>query len=253
MFGKLLKHDIKNSFKDYFLLYTLMIVFAVVAPFLIRAEIEWLDAITAIMVVFLFVGANVMMFVNTVTFIKRRMFSDAAYLNYTLPVKMSQTLLSKIIVAILWIFVTVILSIVTMFIFVFGVETIPLDEVWEVIRMVDFNWILITEFIVLFFVEMINVILILILSMTIVNSSFFKRKSNFFVLLVFLLISFGLGMLDSAFTSLMNLDIGIVITDAIYATNQSYLMILAYTIYTVVVGVGLFIVTNYLLNNKLEI
>ena len=57
MFFKTLKHDLKNSYKDYAMLYATMLVFAVLAPIGARSNIGLLNVVVAIMFMFIIFGS----------------------------------------------------------------------------------------------------------------------------------------------------------------------------------------------------
>lgn len=264
MLFKLIKHDFKNSFKDYALLYILMIVFSILSPLLINWSTSGIiGGLASIMIVFLVIGSTVMVFVNTISFIKRRLFSDSSYLNYTLPVSMAQTLLSKLIVSISMIILTSILALASLalFTYVFSLwESTLIQMIWSQLKYFFVNLPdgllqVGLELLVLYFVELSTMVLVLILSFTLVNTSFVKKKSNVFVLLLYMLISFGISMIDTAVMAILSIDMSAILDALSRGTILSgiHLSIGVTTVYQLLISGALFLITNYLLNNYLEI
>ncbi|NLC05949.1 MAG: hypothetical protein GX778_05460 [Erysipelothrix sp.] len=263
MLFKLIKHDFKNIFKDYALLYIIMIVFSIAAPLLMNWSTNSLFwGITNLILLFLIIGSSIMVLVNTVSFIKRRMFSDSAYLNYTLPVSMSQTLISKIFVSISMILLTGLLSVVALIIFTYMFSlTDPstfafLNEIAK--RVMQFlqegGTMYVVQLIISYFIEMVPTILTLILSFTLVNTSFFKKKSNVYVLLIFLLISFVLSFSSTMFMHVIGIEMISMDGTVTAILNQNYqLNFIVMNVYQLVVSGILFFTTTYILNNYLEI
>lgn len=256
MLLKLLKHDYKNAFKNYSLFFIIMLVSAVFVPFLMNLNIDWLNIIIAPLLFFLIIGSSIMLVVNTVLFIQRTMFSDAAYLNYTLPVKMSMTLLSKIIVSLSFVIVTMIVSIVSfiLFFYIFAtIESVDFSILIYNLRNIQIDWLAILVFTVLLLVAASVGLLTLILSMTIANTSFFKKNSPIYIILLFLLITFTLTIIENGFTSIM----GLTLIETDLSTNLVFqgihhLDVVVLIVYDLIIAVILFFITNSLLNRKLE-
>ena len=207
MFFKTLKHDLKNSYKDYAMLYITMLVFAVLAPVGVRSNIGLLNVIVSIMFMFIIFGSFVLMISNTIKFIKRRLFSEGAYFNLTLPVSIETTLFSKILTVTIWIYTTVLFVILSIGIlgltfsnFDLGVFRQIVSVVNEIIR--DINWVQLIFSLIYVFIGSFVTSAMLILVMTVVNTSWFKKTNYFISLLLFIGLYTVRDWIDALFNTL---------------------------------------------------
>ena len=116
MLGKLLKHELKQTVRS---VSTIYIVLAVIAAFLLLSSLVGANAFKAISNAALFVATIVMIVMTVVAVIKNfhdSLYGRQGYLSFTLPVKCSSLLLSKIIVSAFWLLCAVILMGIVYFI-----------------------------------------------------------------------------------------------------------------------------------------
>lgn len=106
MLIKLIKHDIKSSYRDLFPLYMGLLLFAVIAAVSVNPEREWLSSIIILPFFALFIATTVILTLTVIKLFTNRLFSKEGYLTFTLPVTTLETFLSKIITAILWTLLT---------------------------------------------------------------------------------------------------------------------------------------------------
>ena len=110
MLGKLLKHELKQTVRSVMVIY---IVLAVVAAFLLIFSVAGATTFKALANVALSIAALVMNIMTLVAITKN--FSDTlygrqGYLSFTLPVKCSNLLLSKVIISVFWLICAVLLT-----------------------------------------------------------------------------------------------------------------------------------------------
>lgn len=206
MFFKTLKHDLKNSYKDYAMLYATMLVFAVLAPIGARSNIGLLNVVVAIMFMFIIFGSFVLMISNTIRFIKRRLFDEGAYFNLTLPVSIETTLFSKILTVTIWIYATLLFVILSVGILGITFANFDLNFLRQVSRFINefirhINWVQAFFSLLYLFIGSFVTACNLILVMTIVNTSWFKKANYFISLLLFI----GLVIIQNWVDELFNL------------------------------------------------
>lgn len=264
MFIKTLKHDLKNSYKDYMMLYITMLVFAVLAPLGAKSNIGLLNMVIGIMFMFIMVGSFVLMISNTIKFLKRRLFDEGAYFNLTLPVKIETTLLSKVVTVTIWIYVTilfVILSVVVLGLTFANFDLSIFREVQnvvvEMIRNAD--WLQVFFSLIFILVSSFVSAIMIILVMTLVNTSYFKKSNYFISILFFIAITVVKGWVDEAFNYLAigRGSVATFISDTELATHftlmKDPMTALVYILYELIWFGLLFMVVRYLFKRKLEI
>ena len=122
MISKLIKHELKATLPSLSGVFIALLVLAVVGPFLLRINADWISAIVILSGVATFIAVSVVTFVVIINLFNKRTFSAQGYLNLTLPVTSTQLLLSKLFTAIIISIVTSLVSMLSMMIFMFSVS-----------------------------------------------------------------------------------------------------------------------------------
>ena len=172
MLGKLLKHEWIATIRKYALFYLVLgavTIFAAIIHalpvdnfFFSMAEMAILTlyVISVIGVVFCSTGMAVVRFY-------KNMVSDEGYLTFTLPAKVEELVLAKFLVAFLWQVITVVLSIVSLFL-VFVPGHIELGELSAVFSMLsDYLGIMVPVFLCMLLLSMMYQILMFYLSIAV--------------------------------------------------------------------------------------
>lgn len=126
MLGKIIKHEFKATYQGYLLLFGAFFAVTLLTKFSMYVPLEntiWdiLQGILLIAWVLLLVFLVMAAMVMAVVRFYKTMVKDEGYLTHTIPVKKSQLLIGKCIVAFVWIVVSVIVMLLS--IFVFAVST----------------------------------------------------------------------------------------------------------------------------------
>ena len=259
MFFKTLKHDLINSFRDYLNLYLIMIFIAVLGPFAIKSGNNFLVGFTMMSIVVLFIMSFILTLMNAIGFLKRRLFEDGAYFNLTLPVSLDTTLLSKLVTVNIWFFITLLIG--TLSIFVFAISFDPdllnalqasLRQLIEVLSRIKW-WQFVLTFLNLL-TSLFSGLALVLLSMTLVNTSLFKRTNYLISIVIFFVISF---VSQWVITFIFELIVG----RPEQIAYQSDILLNLSTPYSGIVQIALnllmFIIfyglTRYLFDSKLEI
>lgn len=260
MFIKTLKHDLKNSFKDYSMLYLIMILLAIIGPFILKSNLATLQIILGVFMVIIVTSSFVLMIVNAINFLKRRLFDQGAYLNLTLPVSTETTLISKILTVTIWQFFTIVMIGISVVIFGLlfadnglAVLNQMMDYVLVAFKQAEVLTIVLT--IISFLVGSFLAILSYLLCMTIVNTSYFKRPNYFFAFMIFILMMLIKSeVFDNVFYRFIydNAVNTATMSQLVSFTSSNY-QIAASIIYDFVFVIILFIFTTWLFKNKIEL
>lgn len=275
MFGKLLKHDLKNSYRDYVYLYIAMMAYALLMPLILRfgdSQSLFIGFIIVLPTMILVIGGVIIMFRNVFSFIHRRLYSEAGYLTFSLPVPTWQILLSKVLTLMIWSMVTGLLTFVSMAIFFvsFRLEIAQILNIREVQMVIDvmvqalknLNW----GWVALSFVEYLfglaALFTLIIGAMSLARSSLIKSRRYLVPALVFFGIILVWGMLSNVLmvtifgpevhyvsSSSMHPDFMIDITN----TQSVWQYTAVSTVWSVVSFVLAFMASNWVLENKLEL
>lgn len=291
MLGKLLKYELKATSRYFMFLYSAVIGLAIINKifWLIPTDNAVMDVVRGF-ITFAFVIATVatiiFSFVIIIFRFYKNLLSDEGYLSFTLPVTATKHIISKMLVSVMWIIVTVIVVIGSLLILAIdtGFYT-AFPEVWSLInQFFDLN----PEF-VKFVVEMLIVLIVAMFSSTLmlytamsIGHLFSKHRVvasivsyfglyfavqtiNSIVLAVTMAVGFG----PTAFTSLEasndvqfnmanSMDLSTMFTGEAGITYSNFLnMISAIAIIVVVMqivlAVAYFLVTRYILKRKLNL
>lgn len=117
MLGKLIKYDIRSTWRDFTALYMAIILGALVIPFLFNNSTNpIIEAVAGFLTAGLFMAIVVVTVVNLFKIYNTNVFSKQGYLTMTLPVKSFQVVTSKLIVSTMWILLTALTSLIGLFI-----------------------------------------------------------------------------------------------------------------------------------------
>ncbi|WKY46318.1 ABC transporter permease [Eubacteriaceae bacterium ES3] len=134
MLGKLLKHELKATGRTFLPIYAALIILTILNKLVITLGIpnfyeettvsnpflEMIFVITMFLYVSIVVALSVMTLVVIVQRFYKNLFSDEGYLMFTLPVKVNEHILSKLLIALLWTFISTIAIIITILILSWG-------------------------------------------------------------------------------------------------------------------------------------
>lgn len=117
MLIKSIKHDLIATYRDFAGLYTSLLVLSIVGPFMLTSKNDILFRVLFLGSFGLAIATIVVTFITIIKLVSRRLFSEEGYLTLTLPVSTYDTVLSKVITAMVWFIATVTVFIVTVTIF----------------------------------------------------------------------------------------------------------------------------------------
>lgn len=105
MLGKLLKYEIKHSARYTAAIYLATLAFAAISVIALLFNSTWLGVMSCFMLYFAGVASVIVTLVSVIKNFYDTLYGKQGYLTFTLPVKGSTILLSKLIVSVLWIVV----------------------------------------------------------------------------------------------------------------------------------------------------
>jgi len=165
MLKKLLKYDLKNIFKFLVIFYSLALFFAVLTRIFLSIENSFImniigqvcSAITISMMFSILINNLMRLWVK----FKQNLYGDESYLTHTLPIEKKTIYLSKVIVAIITLFVSVAVIGLTIFIAYYSKENLELLKDLLLIVSNAYGGTIIKiviAFLFIFFLEFINVL-----------------------------------------------------------------------------------------------
>lgn len=115
MLKTLLKHEIKTSWLEITIVNGATLVLSIfIALILYLAPSPFFSVLSFSSIILMFGVQIILVVITIVRSLNKKMFSNEGYLTFTLPVTTSQLLISKILINILWIFVTTITIILSL-------------------------------------------------------------------------------------------------------------------------------------------
>ena len=106
MLGKLIKHEFKQTAHSVIAVYGVAAAMMVLMLLSYLTDVTWIGVLGSSLLVFTGILAVIMTLVAVLTNFQRSLYSNQGYLTFTLPVKCSRLLLSKVIVSAIWIIIS---------------------------------------------------------------------------------------------------------------------------------------------------
>ena len=113
MLGKLLKYELKATSRTFLPIYGALILVALVNRLFRMGNIDLGFGLTTLVLVGLFVALGVLTLIVTIQRFSKNLLGDEGYLMFTLPVKPSQLIWSKLITTIIWGVLSGVIGIIT--------------------------------------------------------------------------------------------------------------------------------------------
>ena len=111
MLGKLVKNEIKHSAHTMAGIYLSALITIVIMGLAYLADIPWLSTLSTFALIAIACLSVVITFIGIIVNFNKTLFRDQGYLSFTLPVKTSQLLASKAIVAFFWMILSYVIAI----------------------------------------------------------------------------------------------------------------------------------------------
>ncbi|MEA4825998.1 MAG: hypothetical protein VB130_05125 [Clostridium sp.] len=263
--GKLIKYELKGNYKLFGGLFGIVILLNI----LIFTRInKWSEPA----IIALFSVVSVALFVTALVFVvnsfRNELYEDRGYLTFTLPVGGKKILASKLITGVIWFAIAGILTLIS--------GKILLGKLFDINVMQQFNAYINTKAMILIAIlfSIVNLIMLLLLiyfSITLTRVALKrKRMSKLLGFVAFILLNMGIYYIEYKLMQLFPQTIGFKLDflqnvqskagslsiggQSMMSINDSSLNInIASTIYNIIIYIGLFLSTGYLMDNKIDI
>ncbi|MDA3731077.1 ABC transporter permease [Niameybacter massiliensis] len=258
MLGKLMKYEFKATGRTFLPLYGAILVVALLNRFLGRntqgvfEELNKVGDFTVVALVALFIALGVITIVATIQRFQKNLLSDEGYLMFTLPVKTRSLILSKMIVAIVWIILSGLVGIAA-----FGILFISKEFITELMPLLSefmseaiyllqeevgrVSILVIVQFIVAGFLSYIQFIVSIYLALAIGQFPNFQKHRTAASFIAFFVINL-----------VVNWVLGLAIFAGDFTANVNMNMFIGNLI-VLILTVGMFEATNYILRNYLNL
>ncbi|GAB6151226.1 ABC transporter permease [Clostridium novyi] len=259
--GKLIKYELKGNYKTFCALFAIIILLQ--GLFLTRIGHWQSGSIIGITVL-----VNTILFITVLIFVEKsfanEIYEDRGYLTFTLPVSGYKVLGSKIIIGVLWFLISGFISFIS---FKTIINALSGEDLIKILS----SRIDIKQFVLIGIIYAIIVLIMLLLtiyfSITLTRVAYKGKKiSGFIGFIVFIVLNFVISYISykvgDVFPHEMKISLdmvnslgstGIINDGTITITPEYFTINIARSIYMLVVYIGMFFGTGYLLENKMNI
>ncbi len=123
---KLLKYEMIQSYRQYFLTLGIFLILCVLAPLLP----DFISQVLSSLMIFAMLGISIAVLVNVITNFNRSMYKRPGYLTLTLPVSTEKLVGAKFIGSLIWVFVSSNVLSLGILIIVFLIGNVPLNTLF---------------------------------------------------------------------------------------------------------------------------
>ncbi|MGN0447476.1 MAG: hypothetical protein ACI4GC_02900 [Acutalibacteraceae bacterium] len=268
MFGKLLKHEIRHSARYNLLVYLAAAGITVIMGISLILES---DAIGFLSCFALYITGIATIIITMVSIIKNfydTLFSRQGYLTLTLPVKGSALLLSKILIAVLWIVVSYLIMALTIVLIMFYTQQKSGSSISNILSMIDSMGLMellpskavmvqaVLVLSVLAIAKMITYIGYIYFTVTIANTRLLQGHPKIFGGLTFFVLFLTVSRLSSVITNVLPISFNVTADKAYFAFEQAQQIGgigVSGTIFEGLVAVVLLVLTGYIIENKVNL
>jgi len=195
MLKKLMKYELKATARYFLPLYLAILILSLFMG--LRgfggSFLPILDVLLPAILGITFVGLMVMTFILIVTRFDKNLLGDEGYLMFTLPAKASTLISAKLLTAMLWLFSTFL-------VFLLSIIFITIREIFEALRFIDVDPLLVVLFLLVMIVSVVQSILHIYASLSIAQSRSITKNRILGGIIIFILISMVFNVLETAVT-----------------------------------------------------
>ena len=279
--GKILKHDFKNSYKEFLIMCAAIIIMSILLGITCLFDLNsflgrvfFMSLMTFYILIITAVG--ILWIVYIINSINKKFFTREGYLTFTTPISIDKLIISKILVNFIWFIVVMVTFFISVLIIVFFATRGYVDVFSGLIEMVKFAFqqplILVTS-IIKVILYVLSLLITLFFTLAFLSSVNVRKARTFITLFVYGIVlnignflismlsffSVGLGYDTVNFkhvfcyqTGYLTPVIGIM---APIATETTTIMYFSFNQLIGMIGfiVGLYFITRYLITKKLEL
>ena len=271
MLGKLIKHEFKHSARYIMTIYACavaMMLFVLLAMF---TKVAWISIVGSVVLYIVGLVSIVMTLVSIIKNFYDSLYGVQGYLSFTLPVKCSSLLFSKIIMSFFWVIASFLIMGLSILIITLNAKKQAdgtLDGMWDTIKMSGILEILPSGKMMIEYAAVILLVVFLAIltfigfvyfSVTVANTRPLQNHPKIFGFIIFFA-SYGItnsigAKLTYSFPLAVNISSDkLAITLKAMENSQALMSFgLAGTIFNALVAVGLLVATGYIMEHKVNI
>ena len=271
MLGKLLKHEFKQSARSVMLIYASAAAVILFVFFGMLTKITWIGVAGSIVLYIVAMIGVVMTLVSVIKNFYETLYTNQGYLSFTLPVKCSNLLLSKVLVSIVWIILSFVLAGLCVLVIAMNAKATAqgsMEGIWDILEMSGLKEML-PSGATLVKLAVLAVVLVLMLvvtfigfvyfAVTLANTRVLQKHPKLFGFLIFFL---TYGVSNAIATKLtyslpLSLEIANDKVQLVFVAMDKSESMLSYgiggTIFLALVAIGLLFLTGWIMEHKVNI
>ena len=271
MLGKLMKHECKQSARSVMLIYASAAAVILFVFFGMLTKITWIGILGSVVLYIVALVGVIMTLVSIIKNFYDTLYSNQGYLSFTLPVKCSNLLLSKVLVSVLWIILSFALAALCFLVIAMNAKATAegsMAGIWDVLEMTGLKEMLpsgatLVKLLVLVIVLVLLMVLTFIgfvyFAVTVANTRALQKHPKLFGFLIFFL---TYGVSNAIATKLtyslpLSLEISTQDVNLVFVAMDRSENMLSYglggTIFLALVALGMLILTGWIMEHKVNI
>ncbi len=271
MLGKLMKHECKQSARSVMLIYASAAAVILFVFFGMLTKITWIGILGSVVLYIVALVGVIMTLVSIIKNFYDTLYSNQGYLSFTLPVKCSNLLLSKVLVSVLWIILSFALAALCFLVIAMNAKATAegsMAGIWDVLEMTGLKEMLpsgatLVKLLVLVIVLVLLMVLTFIgfvyFAVTVANTRALQKHPKLFGFLIFFL---TYGVSNAIATKLtyslpLSLEISTQDVNLVFVAMDRSESMLSYglggTIFLALVALGMLILTGWIMEHKVNI
>ncbi len=272
MLGKLLKHEIRHSARYTMVIYIAIAAFTGVIGLAMLSDTTWLGIMACFGLYFAGMASVVVTLVSIIKNFYDTLYGRQGYLTFTLPVKCSTLLLSKLIVSFMWIIISFVVMVLTYgVIYLYAKDKTDsilsnFGSIFAISGLSEYlpSGAVIAQLIIVLIVMALLTILTYVgyvyFTVTVANTRHFQAHPKFFGGLVFFGLFFTVSIISNKLTEVVPLTFNVTADRVFFAFEDMFSVpdvLLSYgiggTVFSGIVAVGLLFATGYIMEHKVNL
>lgn len=271
MLGKLLKYELKHSARYVMAIYGCALAACAFMLLGMLAGVTWITVVSSLLLYMIAFAGVVMTMVAVIKNFYDTLYGKQGYLTFTLPVKCSDILISKVIVSFFWIIMSCVMMVLIFALILFNAKRQSGDSFTGILDAIKMSGLLeglpspamFIKFLVILGVVALMYMLTFVgyvyFSVTLANTRALQKHPKFFGFLIFFGIYSVSNSLGAAFTSVLPLSVNITSEKVFIAlTAMSSEDVLASfglggTIFMALIALGLLFATGWIMEHKVNV
>ena len=241
MFGRLLKHDLKANFKEFLILFVVLLISSCLLGFAMANNYSFFSTIIILVYSGVLIAMTVITFLHMKRILYDGIYTKRGYLTFTLPISTNQLILSRILSSIIYVVMTGIAVLISVYFMIFFMSSSFASSVLgEIVHLFEDPLIIILEFLE-GLISFVSYLMIVLFVFSLSHSGLIPGKRNAIMLVLFIGFYIVFGLIY--FYNPINL----------YLSYRGAVVDVGTVIYNVVFSVIFYFGTVALINRKIEL